>query len=204
MSITITSWKDGSILFTAEVENLEGANLYGAYLRRADLYGANLRSAYLRSANLRSANLEGANLYGADLRRADLEGANLYGANLRRADLEGANLYGANLRRADLRRANLRRADLRRANLEGANLEGATGGVSTITGLRWFVCIYDDRMSIGCENHAIEEWRVFDDDRIRAMDPRALKFWKVWKYKLMVRAEEIRESEPVHQKVSTR
>jgi len=154
MSITITSWKDGSILFTAEVENLYGANLYGAYLRSADLYGA------------------------------DLYGANLYGANLRSANLDGANL--------------------RSANLEGANLEGATGGVSTITGLTWFVCIYDDRMAIGCENHAIEEWRVFDDDRIRAMDPRALKFWKVWKYKLMVRAEETRESEPVHQKVSTR
>jgi len=169
MSITITSWKDGSILFTAEVENLYGANLYGA-----NLYGANLEGA----------NLEGANLEGANLRSADLEGVNLEGANL-----EGANLYGADLYGANLRRANLYGADLYGANLYGANLEGATGGVSTITGLTWFVCIYDDRMAIGCQNHAIEEWRVFDDDRIRAMDPRALKFWESWKDPLLVRAD---------------
>ena len=65
-------------------------NLYGANLRKVDLYGANLYGA-----NLRGAYLEGAYLRGTDLREADL-----CGANLREVDLYGANLRGADLRGA--------------------------------------------------------------------------------------------------------
>ena len=46
----------------------------------ANLYYANLRDANLYHADLRGANLRGANLYHADLRGADLYGANLYHA----------------------------------------------------------------------------------------------------------------------------
>ena len=58
----------------------------------AYLEGADLRGACLERANLRGANLCMANLERANFRRADLEGANLEGANLCRADLEGADL----------------------------------------------------------------------------------------------------------------
>jgi len=96
--------------------NLRGTNLYGAYLRGADLSSANLRGtnlygAYLRGANLSSADLRGANLRGTNLSSADLRGANLYGADLRGANLSSADLRGANLRGADLRGAYLRGAE---------------------------------------------------------------------------------------------
>ncbi len=71
----------------AELPDLSGANLSGAYLR-----GADLRRAYLRGANLSEANLSG-----ADLRWANLRGANLRGADLRRAYLHEADLRGAKI-----------------------------------------------------------------------------------------------------------
>jgi len=58
-------------------DNLNGANLRGAYLNGADLNGANLRGAYLSGADLNGANLYGANLRGAYLYGADLNGADL-------------------------------------------------------------------------------------------------------------------------------
>ncbi len=78
-------WLDG--LNEGKKANLEGAKLWGANLRKANLEGANLEGA----------KLWGANLWGANLRKANLEGAKLWGANL-----EGANLRGANLRKANL------------------------------------------------------------------------------------------------------
>jgi len=56
---------------------------------RADLRGANLRGANLRGADLQGADCWGANLRCADLQGADLRDADLRGANLRRADLQG-------------------------------------------------------------------------------------------------------------------
>ncbi|MFM7570208.1 MAG: pentapeptide repeat-containing protein, partial [Betaproteobacteria bacterium] len=65
--------------------NLVGANLNGANLWAAFLADANLTGASLNAANLTRANLIGANLSGASLRVANLSGANLAGANLSRA-----------------------------------------------------------------------------------------------------------------------
>ncbi len=87
--------------------DLSGADLNGAYLRRADLSGVDLSEANLSLANLRQ----------ADLRRADLSEANLNVANLSKA-----NLSGANLRRADLGWANLQEARLKGTNFERANV----------------------------------------------------------------------------------
>ena len=89
---------------------LEGANLKGT-----DLFRADLREAILRRANLHKASLEGALLWSADLRMALLTGANLRGANLRQA-----NLFGANLEGADLLEARLYQTEMIRANLKGA------------------------------------------------------------------------------------
>ena len=36
-------------------------------------------------------------------------------------------------------------------------------------------------MQIGCQNHEIQEWWKFTDDKIHAMDVNALKWWRVWK-----------------------
>ena len=118
--------------------NLHGAYLYGADLRRANLYradlhGANLYGANLRRANLYRAYLDGANLYGANLRRANLRRANLYRADLRGADLDGADLYRADLYGANLHGADLDGADLYGASWGGLRIDGMPSGQATLT-----------------------------------------------------------------------
>ena len=122
-----------------------------------------LCNAYLSGANLDGANLRGAYLSGANLRGAYLDGAYLDGANLRGAYLDGAYLDGANL------------------GLEGAT---STKRPLQVNGLYWPVLIFDNAMSIGCQFHLLEQWKLFDDDRIRAMDIHALKFWRRYKHLL--------------------
>ena len=126
---------------------------------------ANLREADLREADLRGANLRGADLYGADLRGAYLYGADLYGADLRGADLHGADLRGADLHGADLRF--MRSAD-------GFVLACMNAG-------KYQVVAAKDRIAIGCQMHAVNEWRAFDDDTIARMGSGALEWWNKWK-----------------------
>ena len=112
----------------------------------------------------------------ADLRGADLRGADLRGADLRGADLQGSNLWGANLRGADLQGSNLR----------GANLRGAKNAPMIITGLLWTVYIDGTgMMRIGCQNHSVEDWKNFTDEKISAMDSKALTFWNQYKSMLL-------------------
>jgi len=76
---------DNTAKKTVEKAVKQGANLWRADLREADLRGANLWRADLREADLQ----------GADLQEANLQGANLQGADLWRANLQGADLQGA-------------------------------------------------------------------------------------------------------------
>jgi len=92
-------------------ERLRRANLDGA-----DLAGVNLSRAELSAVTLRDADLEGARLCGAKLRHVDLTGARMAGADLR----------GARLRDVDLERATLDGADLRGASLKGVRIQGAS------------------------------------------------------------------------------
>ena len=95
MTVTIKSWRDGSVLYVAEGA-ADVRSAVGAAVRES----ANLRSASLGSADLRSANLGYADLGYADLRSADLRYANLRYANLGYADLRYASLGSADLRYA--------------------------------------------------------------------------------------------------------
>jgi len=153
----------------------------------ANLRGANLRAADLRAADLRDANLCDANLRGANLRYADLRGADLCGANLRDADLRGADLCDADLRGADLCDANLCGADLRGADLCGANLRGEKlkSIPVFIYGLKWFVTVTNEFLTIGCQRHTHAEWAAFSDEQISDMDEGALNFWQMWKPSLL-------------------
>ena len=152
---------------------LSGAYLSGADLSRADLSGAYLSGAYLSRADLSGADLSGADLSGADLSRADLSGADLSGAYLSGAYLSRAYLSGAYLSGAKWRDA----IAINRAPL-------------MLAGLTWDVYILDQHMQIGCELHAIAEWREFDDARITQMDGRdALRFWRAHKATLLALAE---------------
>ena len=113
--------------------------------------------------------------------RHAVETAIAQGANLRGANLEGANLWGANLWGANLRGANLRGA-----NLWGANLWDAKNSPLVINGLNWTVYISGTgMMRIGCQNHSIEDWKGFTDDRISQMASDALEFWNQHKTMLL-------------------
>jgi uncharacterized protein YjbI with pentapeptide repeats len=79
---------------------VNGADLAGLLLPRANLAWVHLAVSDLSRADLRDACLIRANLYAVDLIDADLSGANLCGANLFMADIRGANFDGADLRSA--------------------------------------------------------------------------------------------------------
>ena len=120
---------------------------------RADLYGA-----YLRDADLQRADLQGTDLRGADLRGAYLRGADLRGAYLRGADLLGADLRGANLQYADLLGANLRDTNLQNADLYCAKLQGVqrpwlvyTGNIGSRYAETLYFVDYDS-VRCGCWN----------------------------------------------------
>ena len=81
--------------------------------------------------------------------------------------------------------ADLTLADLRWAYLTGADLRGATGlnhWIKCIQVEDWPITYTSEVIQIGCQRHAIEEWRAFSDLEISEMDKsKALKFWKKWK-----------------------
>jgi hypothetical protein len=133
--------------------------LSGEYDTLKDLIGAN------RRADLSVADLSGADLYRADLYRANLYRANLYRADLSWANLSGADLSGADLSGADLSWANLSGANISGANISGANLSGANISlpIITIVGSRHTFQYVSDNITIGCEFHSIEYWKIMYD-----------------------------------------
>ncbi|RJS79032.1 hypothetical protein CW713_08820 [Methanophagales archaeon] len=120
----------------AKLRELKENEIFGVFLRKANLGGKDLQKAFLLEANLQEAFLEDANLQGAGLWDANLQGAGLWDANLQGAglwdaNLQGADLEDANLQGADLEDAKLQGADLEDANLEGANLIGVIADSGT-------------------------------------------------------------------------
>ena len=172
----------GEVLFTYEApEGMESGMIARHAVETAIAQNTNLWDANLVDANLQDANLVGANLRGANLRGANLQDANLQDANLQDANLQDANLQGANLQGANLQDANLRGA-----NLRGANLQDAKNAPMIITGLLWTVYIDSTgMMRIGCQNHSVEDWKNFTDEKIGEMDSKALTFWNQYKSMLL-------------------
>ena len=82
--------------------------------------------------------------------------------------------------------ANLWGANLHGANLRGADLRGAKNSPLVINGLNWDVYISGTgMMRIGCQNHSIEDWKSFTDERIAQMASDALEFWNQHKSMLL-------------------
>ncbi len=116
---------------------LKGANLNDANLQRANLADAYLKEAWLERACLQEANLERVHMQGANLSYAQLQGANIQGgeltvARLRRACSQGAvfcwtKMYGAELFETKIQGAKFGWTFLQGADLDKANLQGAVG-----------------------------------------------------------------------------
>ena len=84
---------------------------------------------------------------------------------------------------AIINKANLSGADLRGANLSGAYLSCA--GLSVLMTDIWTCYIQPDHIRIGCQYHAVADWMSFSDDKINAMNSRALAWWAKWKDAIM-------------------
>jgi uncharacterized protein YjbI with pentapeptide repeats len=127
-------------------QNLQGINLRGAYLYRAnfglsDLTGADLSGAYLKSAALGC----------AILKNARLRGAVLTLSILRMTDLSHSDLTDANLIGARLMEANLTKVDLSEALLIDADMTGAIGeykSMNIYSTLFWNTILPDGRTQI--------------------------------------------------------
>jgi hypothetical protein len=46
---------------------------------------------------------------------------------------------------------------------------------------KWRIVFTKDILAIGCQQHTIEEWRSFDDERINMMEVTALEWWRKYK-----------------------
>src|SRR5262249_45003547 len=99
---------------------LVGVDVSDAFLQGVELNGANLPRADFRSADIRDGSFVGSQLEDADLTSANLRHADLQKADFHNANLEDSDLFGANLGQADLTGAHLAKADLRNTDLHGA------------------------------------------------------------------------------------
>ena len=99
--------------FTGQV-HLEGVDLFGGNLEKADF-----NYARLKGARLEHANLKGAYLSFAHLQKANLGWANLENAELMNVRLENAKLRFARLQGADIAYAHLQNAEFPRATVDG-------------------------------------------------------------------------------------
>jgi hypothetical protein len=116
----------------------------------ADTIKLAVNAALESGANLSGANLSGANLSRANLSEANLSGANLAGANLEWAYLSEANMYGEKVTKAPIQLG---------------------------CGFKWWICITENHIQIGCQVHKAEEWFSFSDDEVKEMHPEALPWW---------------------------
>jgi len=98
-----------------------------------------------------------------------VEGATKEGISFYHADMSGADMRGANMSDADMRGANMRYAIGNMIELKTLALE------------KYVVTFNDSHMAIGCQQHTIEGWFEFTDDRISQMGHGALEWWKKWK-----------------------
>jgi len=120
-------------------DQLYGANLRNANLKKSDIRGAILKNADLREAKLNNsklclAKLNCANLNGVDLSYADLSNVNLEGANLSNANLTGSILFYTNFNNANLTNAILHDIIINKSTFVRANLKGVKIDKITING----------------------------------------------------------------------
>jgi uncharacterized protein YjbI with pentapeptide repeats len=100
----------------------EGAQLFGARVRRGGLSWS-----HFEGANLANTDFEGTLLSNVNFRRAFMSGVKLKNANLDFANLEGAQLYGTDLREVVFSNCRMADTNLRGADIRGANLTTVIG-----------------------------------------------------------------------------
>jgi hypothetical protein len=178
--IDIKHRSTGSIIKSIYADTLVGEDLTLAKLPCAELGHMDMKWIDLALADLMGANFRCSNMEGAKLEFADMESSDLSFANLRNANLGGAFLRNANMRGVDLRGTCMTGADLKYANIRYVLGDGKI--IKTIID-QYMIVIMPEYgvMAIGCEQHSINTWMTFPDERIHKMDANALRWWKEWK-----------------------
>src|SRR5271165_2914145 len=120
------SGSGGRIEALAEL-NADGVPLVGVDVSTAFLQGVQLRGARLLRANFSDADVRNSNLESADLSYAALNGA-----NFRQSNLQNTSLVSANLTDGDFCGARLGASDLSDATLDAADL-----GNADLSGIKW-------------------------------------------------------------------
>ena len=142
------SWIDSEVidntaklLKTKECKNcrLDGADLRGQNLAKADLQlssmigtllqcaildGANVEGATFKFARMDSASLKNIDFKGADLNQIKAESADFTGSNLANTHMQSARLSGANFKDANLTNTDFTSAILRKANFTNTLIDG--------------------------------------------------------------------------------
>jgi len=65
-----------------------------------------------------------------------------------------------------------------------ADMRGAVGNMEDVKSMqleKYMIAFTSDILCIGCQQHTIEEWASFTDEKISQMDDGALEWWKKWK-----------------------
>jgi hypothetical protein len=163
-----------------EIKNILKTRVNGEKLR---LSYSDLSYSDLSYSNLSNSNLSNSDLSDSNLSYSNLSNSNLRNSDLRYSDLRNSNLSNSNLSNSNFRNSDLRYSDLHNSNLSNSNLWNTIGNNREIKTLICFseyhINYTADTLQIGCENHAIKDWREFDDDRILMMGgKRALTFWR--------------------------
>jgi hypothetical protein len=135
--------------------------------------------ADLSRVDLSFANLYEVNLKGANLSYTDLSYANLCYTDLSYTDLSYANLCYTNLSSANLSYANLSYTDLSSANL--CYVIGEMKSLKSFQIEKYMISYTNSILNISCQSYDIEEWRDFDDKKIKKMEDGALEWWTKWK-----------------------
>ena len=116
--------EDGKEPTEEQLEGLKEKEIWGVYLRKANLDRANLQGAFLKCAELQNAHLSTANIQKSYLILAQLNNSQLAAANFQESNLTGANLQEALLFHTNFREACLIAADFKNARIPtGANFQ---------------------------------------------------------------------------------
>ena len=104
------------------------------------------------------------------------------------ASVTGVDYSGQDLSDSDLSLTLFENCNFSGTQMEGARIDGCKFVNCVVDGVRvkciiidrWPVIWFDDTLSIGCEQHAIEDWVSFTPERIAEMNPEAFVWFEKW------------------------
>lgn len=149
---------------------------------RADFSDTDLSGLDLSNENLININFVDARLISTDFRNSKLNDSVFENAELSCANFSGSDLSSVNFIYSSLDKVNLSDTDL-------WNVIGNMVEIKSLQLERWAVVYTSDRLQISTENHSIQDWWSFSDERIAAITPLnpsfSLEWWK--KYKPLIK-----------------